>query len=203
MSSSGFLSVFARSAFVCLLLGLSGPVFGQQDPISQAEGWFNGVTTLKARFVQISDGGSVAEGDFYLWRPYRSRFEYDPPAELVLITTERWLHVDEPDRRQVTSYPVSETPLRILFDERVRLIHDGITTRASSRNGITTITLEKPSGDDAGVLRLEFTEEPFVLRRWTITDAAGVTTAITFQNIAGRMELSPRLFIPPNYDNQP
>ena len=141
------------------------------DPIRDAENWFNRITTMKARFIQTSDDGSSAMGDFYMRRPHRARFDYDDPVDIVLITTEVWLHIDEPSRRTVTSYPISETPLKILFSEKVRLHHEGITTTATSDDGVLSVRLAKPTGHDAGVILLEFTEKPFALRRWTITDS--------------------------------
>ena len=120
-------------AFVLLLLTpvmLSRPVAAA--PLDNAEKWFNEVTTLEARFVQVASDGSYAEGTFYLKRPYRSRFDYDDPIALKLITTKLWLHVDEEDRRVVTSYPVSETPLSAILNDPVSLRGDGFTTQAKA-----------------------------------------------------------------------
>lgn len=192
----------AMIAFISALMFMMGWTgTGFADPITDAENWFNRITTMKARFIQVSDDGTYAEGDFSLRRPFRSRFDYDDPIETVLITTKVWLHVDDPDRRTVTSYPISETPLQILFDETVQLSYDGIITTAASQDGIVVVRLEKQTGGDAGVLALEFTEKPFVLRRWTITDSAGITTKVTFQNIEMGVDLPASLFVPPNYEN--
>lgn len=169
------------------------------DPITDAENWFNQLKTLKGRFIQISDDGSYAEGDIYLKRPYWSRFDYDDPLETVLITTKIWLHVDEQDREKLTSYPISETPLGILFNENVKLSLDGITTTATTKDGIVRIELDKPTGDDAGLLVLEFTDKPFELRRWMIIDSAGAQTIVTFQNVEKNIDVSQRLFVPNNY----
>ena len=185
-----------------LMLGLAVVVLIKPlaaDPIRDAENWFNRITTMKARFIQTSDDGSSAMGDFYMRRPHRARFDYDDPIDIVLITTEVWLHIDEPSRRTVTSYPISETPLKILFSDKVRLHHDGITTTATSDDGVLSVRLAKPTGHDAGVILLEFTEKPFALKRWTITDSTGRTTRVTFQNIEMGMPLPARLFVPTNY----
>ena len=167
--------------------------------LEKAETWFNTITTLEARFVQVSSDGSSAGGKFYLWRPYRSRFEYDEPVPLTLITTRTWLHVDEKDRRQVTSYPVAETPLAVILADPVKLEREGVTTRAESKDGVTQVILDQPEGEAAGRIVLEFTEQPFVLRRWLITDANGITTSVLLSNITKGHKLPPRLFVPPDY----
>jgi len=172
------------------------------SPLDEAEAWFSSITTLEARFVQVSSDGSSAEGNFYLWRPYRSRFEYDDPVPLTLITTRVWLHVDEEDRQQVTSYPVGETPLAVILDDPVRLRREGITTHAESRDGVTRITLDQPEGEAAGRIVLEFSEQPFILRRWLVTDANGITTSVLLSNITKGHALSPRLFVPTEYPDK-
>ncbi len=188
-------------SFLLMILTLvSSAASAATDPLTRAEKWFNDIDTLTARFVQISDDGSSAEGDFYLKRPWRSRFDYDDPDEIVLITTRIWLHVDEADQKKVTSYPIDETPLGVIFAENVQLNRDDIITTAQSRDGITKITLETPTGNGAGKLVIEFSEEPYELRRWRVTDSAGITTAVTLHNIRKGGEISPRLFVPTNYD---
>src|SRR6056300_1632480 len=134
-------------AMFSVVMFLSGGIGASHaDPSTEAENWFNQITTMKARFIQVSDDGTYSEGDFLLRRPFRSRFDYDEPIKTVLITTKIWLHVDDPERQTVTSYPISETPFKILFDEKVRLSYDGIITTAASQDGIVVVRMEKRTG---------------------------------------------------------
>ena len=179
---------------------LSPPVAAA--PIDDAEKWFNKLTTLEARFVQVASDGSYAEGTFYLKRPYHSRFDYDDPITLKLITTKLWLHVDEEDRRVVTSYPVSETPLAAILNDPVSLRGDRFITHGESRDGITIITIDSPDGEAAGRLVLEFSEKPLELRRWVVTDANGITTSVLLNNVIKGHELPASLFVPESYADQ-
>lgn len=172
------------------------------SPLDQAEDWFNSQTTLQARFVQVASDGSYAEGEFYFKRPYRSRFDYDEPIPLNLITTKLWLHVDDEERREVTSYPVSETPLSAILDDPVNLRGEGFIARGESRDGITTITIDLPDGEAAGRLVLEFSETPFELRRWVVTDANGITTSVLLNNLTKGHDLPAALFVPTDYPDQ-
>ena len=83
----------------------------------------------------------------------------------------------------MTSYPIRETPLSLILKEEVKLRDPDFRTRHSVRNGITSIVLTKETGEGAGRLTLEFTNEPFELRRWSIRDSADVTTTVTLQNM--------------------
>jgi len=153
------------------------------DPVSAAESWFNGITTMKADFTQVASDGSAATGELHLRRPHRMKIIYDLDEPLILLTTPVWLHVDRPDDRRVTSYPIRETPLSLILKEEVKLRDPDFRTRHNVRNGITSIVLTKDTGEGAGELTLEFTNEPFELRRWSIRDSADVTTTVTLQNM--------------------
>ncbi len=187
---------------VVLIAQLMGLRPANADEIDQAEAWFNKITTYQAKFIQVSSDGSHAKGKFYMKRPHLSRFEYEDDIPLTLITTETWLHVDEADRREVTSYPVSETPLALLLSDPVRLRDANIATTSEVKDGIVIITLERLSGEAAGKLVLEFAKDPLELRRWLITDANGITTSVLLTEPQKGAVLSPWLFIPTNYPSQ-
>ena len=153
------------------------------DPVSRAEAWFDDISTMKADFIQVASDGTTATGELHLRRPHRMKIIYDLDEPLILLTTPVWLHVDRPKEKTVTSYPISETPLSLILREEVVLRSPDFITRHIVRDGITRITLIKETGKAAGELTLEFTDKPFELRRWTVRDAADVTTTITLQNM--------------------
>jgi outer membrane lipoprotein-sorting protein len=153
------------------------------DPVSRAEAWFDDISTMRADFIQVASDGTTATGQLHLRRPHRMKVIYDLEEPLILLTTPVWLHVDRPDDKTVTSYPISETPLSLILQEKVLLRSQEFTTTHLVRDGITRITLKRDVGEAAGELTLEFTNQPFVLRRWTIRDAADVATTVTLQNM--------------------
>ena len=153
------------------------------DPVSLAEAWFDDISTMRADFIQVASDGTTATGEIHLRRPHRMKVIYDTEEPLILLTTPVWLHVDRPKDKTVTSYPISATPLSLILREDVVLRSDEFTTTHFVRDGITSISLKRDVGEAAGELILEFTNEPFVLRRWTIRDAADVATTVTLQNM--------------------
>lgn len=153
-----------------------------RDMVSQAEQWFDGITTMQADFIQVSSEGTYAEGVIHFRRPHRMKIIYDLDEPLILLTTPVWLHVDSPSDKLVTSYPISETPLGLILQDKVQLRAPDIETKSELKDGIISVTLTKETGSAAGMLKLEFTEKPFELRRWTIRDATDVSTTVTLQN---------------------
>ena len=202
-------SIFGDKKASCLWLlsclvvlpGLSQPAFA--DAVQKAESWFANVTTMRADFTQIASDGSAAEGRLVMRRPSRLKITYDSTPPLALITTPVWLHVDQPDDRQLTSYPISETPLALILTDPVSLRPAGYETIVTERTGgITQIAINKDNGEGAGRLTLEFTNSPFVLRRWIVEDVAGVKTSVTLQNMVFGVPVANEEFRLPLYDQQ-
>lgn len=184
-----------------ILLGPSSPAFA--DAVQKAESWFANVTTMRADFTQIASDGSAAEGRLVMRRPSRLKITYNSTPPLALITTPVWLHVDQPDDRQLTSYPISETPLALILTDPVSLRPAGYETIVTERTGgITQIAINKDNGEGAGRLTLEFTNSPFVLRRWIVEDVAGVKTSVTLQNLAFGVPVANEEFRLPDYNQQ-
>lgn len=185
----------AGLALIVLML----PGLVRADVVGDAEDWFNKISTMQADFIQVASDGSTASGVIHLRRPHQMKIVYDLEEPLILLTTRIWIHVDRPNDRTVTSYPISETPLSLLLKKEVRLRSDAFTTSSNVENGIVRVLLAKETGEAAGELTLEFTEKPFVLRKWTIRDAADVTTTVTLQNMRFGHQYENRMFARPNY----
>ena len=168
------------------------------DDVTRAETWFNKIRTISADFVQVASDGTSAEGRLAFRRPSRMKITYGKGDELQLITSSVWLHVDRPDERLLTSYPISETPLSLILADKVSLRLDGYETRVlPSIAGIVRIDIGKDEG--AGRLTLEFSEKPFQFRRWIILDAAGIETSVTLQNIVFDQPIANEAFKIPDY----
>ena len=146
------------------LFPAAGTLASAPDPVTRAEAWFDGISTMKADFTQVASDGTAATGELHLRRPHRMKIIYDLDEPLILLTTPVWLHVDRPDDRRVTSYPIRETPLSLILREQVQLRSSDFETRHSVRNGITEIVLIKDTGEGAGELTLECTNQPCELR---------------------------------------
>lgn len=189
----------ARLAAALSFIVLALPGMARADVVSEAEDWFNGISTMQADFIQVASDGTTASGVIHLRRPHQMKIVYDLEEPLILLTTRIWIHVDRPNDKTVTSYPISETPLSLLLKKDVRLRSDEFTTSSNVQNGIVRVMLAKETGEAAGELTLEFTEKPFVLRKWTIRDAADVTTTVTLQNMRFGHQYENKMFARPDY----
>ena len=79
---------------------------------------------MVGNFVQIGPDGGRTEGTFYIQKPGRVRFEYNPPSPIDIIADGSSVVVR--DRKLATQdlYPLSQTPLRYLLADRIDLLRD-------------------------------------------------------------------------------
>ena len=195
------LSTMRLSALVCMTVTVVAAGTTRADVVDHAESWINDISTMKAKFIQVASDGSSASGEIHLRRPYQMKIIYDLEEPLILQTTRTWLHIDRPEEQTLTSYPISETPLSLLLKKKVMLRSDDFSTRTRTANGVISIILSKETGEAAGELTLEFTEQPFELRKWTIRDAADISTTVTLQNMRFGHSYENKFFATPDYTN--
>ena len=182
--------VFARVTHICVICVafIFAGSAAAADEVSRAEAWFNKIKSIEADFVQVASDGTSAKGKLLFQRPSKMKITYQNEGGnkgLQLITSKIWLHVDRPNEKLLTSYPLSETPLSLILAAKVSLRPDGYETRIkSSSAGVVQILVAKEEGAGAGQLTLEFTEKPFQFRRWIVVDAAGIKTSVTLYNLA-------------------
>jgi uncharacterized protein YlzI (FlbEa/FlbD family) len=68
--------------------------------VTRVEDYLNKVRSLKAGFSQVAPDGALS-GTFYLSRPGRMRFEYDPPTPLLTMADGTWIVVRDAETRHV------------------------------------------------------------------------------------------------------
>jgi outer membrane lipoprotein-sorting protein len=164
------------------------------ETLARLEAYLNQVTTLHARFVQVSSNGAFAEGDLYLDRPGRLRFEYDPPHPALLIANGVTLLYYDRDLEQATFLPLWETPLWFLIRERVDLT-DGLEV-VDITQGAASIKVTVRGTDDGGEgeVTLVFADRPISLHSWEIHDAQGIVTQVALVNPEFGVSIDRELF---------
>lgn len=170
--------------------------------INRAEAAFSKLSSLRAKFIQVSSDGSVSEGHIYLRRPYQLRLDYTNPNSLSIVTSKRVIYINDRIGKQIDVYPISETPFAPMLKEKVQFTSPDFTTGAALESGIISIEMSRDTGDGAGVLTLEFTSDTGRLLRWIITDAIGVTTTVSLQNPVYDSRLENKLFSVPSYEKE-
>jgi outer membrane lipoprotein-sorting protein len=162
--------------------------------VRQINAYINSLGSLKGRFTQIGPSGEFAEGEFYLQRPGRMRFEYAKPNPILVIADGFWVGIEDRKLRSTQKYPLVTTPLSILLDEKVDLIKDARIVGFEDRDGDIAVTVEASTGTTPGKLTLIFGGPALTLKQWTVVDAQGLTTQVAVFDLVPGGNLNPKLF---------
>lgn len=166
----------------------------ERETLTRLLDYLNRIDTLKARFVQVSSNGAYAEGDLYLDRPGRMRFEYDPPHPALLIANGVTLLYYDRELKQATFLPLWETPLWFLIREEIDL-ETGVEVQAIERRaGTIRVTLQLSEDGGEGQVTLVFGDRPVSLHSWEIQDAQGISTEVALVNPDFGAEVERSLF---------
>jgi outer membrane lipoprotein-sorting protein len=167
----------------------------QRAMLEKVNTYFNSVTSLIGKFVQVGPDGGKTEGQFYMLKPGRIRFEYDPPSNIELISDGDSVAVR--DRKLVTQdiYPLSQTPLKFLLSNKLDLMKDANVVGVFQDELFVTVVIEEKSLI-AGTNRLMimFSKKDMQLKQWTVTDPQGYDTTVAVSDLDPNKKLDPKLF---------
>jgi outer membrane lipoprotein-sorting protein len=162
--------------------------------VQRIEAYLNGLTSLRARFLQVAQNGASAQGTAWIFRPGRMRFDYDPPEPLLLVANAGQVLMYDRELRQPTTVPASTTPLGLLLRPEIRLSGDITVTGTERRGGFLHIGLHRTGQAAEGRLTLTFEENPMQLRQWSVLDAQGRETRVTLYEIDTTTRPDVRIF---------
>ncbi|HEY7231753.1 MAG TPA: outer-membrane lipoprotein carrier protein LolA [Pseudolabrys sp.] len=167
----------------------------QRAIVERVNNYLSSVQILTGNFVQIGPDGSRTQGDFYISKPGRVRFEYNDPSPIELIADGSSVVVR--DRRLATQdvYPLSQTPLRFLLAERVDLTKDTHLVSVYADDVFVTVVIEEKNGIvGTSRLMIMFSAKDMQLKQWTVTDPQGYDTTVAVYNLDSSKRPDPSLF---------
>jgi len=162
--------------------------------IEQANGYFNGITTFRARFEQLDSTGTLSTGTAYMKRPGRARFEYADPNPITLVANRTFITLEDREFNTVDRYPASSTPISLLLAKDVDFSAKAEIVAIEQGDEIVRVTARDKDEPGQGQIMLEFAKQPFELRQWVITDAQGLETRVIFSGHTYGLELANSLF---------
>lgn len=196
---------------VLLSLALhSAPALANEADAARVQQFLKSVQSFEAVFTQVlSDkSGRVLDessGTLAIQRPNRFRWDYEAPAEQVIVADGQRIWLFDPELEQVTvrklDDTLSATPAMLLSGEG-SLTDNFKVVRTQKERGIEWVTLEPVRSDtDFKSVRLGFVGSE--LRQMELADKLNQTTALEFEKVESNVPLDPKRFtfqIPPGAD---
>jgi outer membrane lipoprotein-sorting protein len=168
----------------------------QRALLDRISAYLSSVQTMVGKFVQVGPDGGRTEGTFYMQKPGRVRFAYNPPSPIDIISDGSSVVVR--DRKLATQdlYPLSQTPLRYLLAERINLLRDTDVVSVTADDSFATVVIEQKQlfvGTDR--LMIMFDAKDLTLKQWTVTDPQGFDTTVAVYNLDSTKKPDPNLFV--------
>lgn len=179
-----------------LFLFLLFPVSASAAPttLERVETYLNSLTTVVTDFTQVAPDGTLSSGKFYLERPGKMRWEYDPPVPILMVSSGGVMTYFDRELAQTSTIPIDNTPAGILVREHIAFSGDIAVKEISNKAGIIRVTLIQPEKPDNGELTLEMTDKPLALKNLSFIDATNQETRISFSNAVMGQPIDSKLF---------
>lgn len=161
----------------------------EREAVNQAETYLESVETLQADFIQQAENGATAEGTLKMKRPGLIRFQYAPPAQILMVSDGTLVSFIDYEVGQLTQWPLFDTPLSHLVREELDLLNETLVDEVSVEPGFIRFRLRNPEEPDQGWIRFHFSETPMRLLGWDLSDAQGQVTTVALTNPVVNAEL--------------
>src|SRR5712671_2958453 len=164
----------------------------QRALVDRVSGYLSGLQTLVGDFVQVGPDGQRTEGLFFIQKPGKVRFEYNPPSPVDVVADGHSVVVRDRKLDTQQLFSLSQTPLRFLLSDRIDLLRD--TNLVSVSADVTVVIEETQTLIGTSRLMLMVGAKDFQLRQWTVTDPQGFDTTVAVYNLDTTKKLDPNLF---------
>lgn len=166
----------------------------KNDPeVKKAEAYLQNLTTAKADFIQTSSLGSRLSGQFYLNRPGKLRFNYNEVKDFV-VADGMFIYFYDSQLGEQSNAPIGQTLADFLLRKDLRLSGDLAVQQIYKKDGLSYLTIVQSGNPMAGHIELVFSEVPYELKSWRVTDAQGETTEVLLKNLQRGVKLDNALF---------
>jgi outer membrane lipoprotein-sorting protein len=167
----------------------------QRALVAKVSSYLSSVQTLVGDFVQVGPDGRRTEGQFFIQKPGKVRFEYNPPSPVEVIADGKSVVVRDRNLATQQLWPLSQTPLRYLLSDRIDLMRDTNLVSVSADDTFVTVVIEE-SHTLVGTSRLMMMvgAKDYQLRQWTVTDPQGFDTTVAVYNLDTSKKPDPDMF---------
>jgi len=169
----------------------------QIEIINAVTAYFNQLTEIKGTFLQTSADNKRVRGKFYVKRPGRFRFDYNPPSKLVILSDGVYMAIQDHDMKTDDRVELDRTPFRVLLRKDVDLLRDAQILEVQDVNDIIVLALQDRNPDNPGRIKLFLAKKPGLeLKEWITTDSQGLDTKVELTEVSKADDLDPNLFKP-------
>ena len=151
--------------------------------LDRVSAMLNGFQTMEGGFLQVEPSGQTDAGKFYILKPGKIRFDYDPPSPTLVISDGLTIAVYNTKLNTVNRYPLSSTPLNLLLSDDIDLKRSMAVVGVERQPGELIIDARSTDRRTTANMTIVFSDPGLELRQWTIVDAQGLPTTVSLTNV--------------------
>ncbi|WDR01783.1 outer membrane lipoprotein carrier protein LolA [Devosia algicola] len=151
------------------------------------------IRTMVGRFLQIDSQGGRTEGTFYLQRPDKIRFRYNPPSREEIVSVGRGFYVMNRRDKTYYAYPQDTIPLRQFLGDRIDFTQSNIIDVTTS-DAYMTITITDDTVAGTVQVSLIFDKNTKDLTQWSLVEPGGSELTFSLYDVQKDVEIPKSYF---------
>lgn len=143
-------------------------------------------TSMTANFTQTDRAGRVLTGALTLKKPGKIRFQYEKGVPILIVGDGRALYFIDYSVRQVSRWPVGNSPLSVLIDPDKDIARFAKVVPTADRR-VVSVDAVDPKHPEYGRITLVFAREAggpggLMLQGWVALDSQNNRTTVRLSN---------------------
>jgi outer membrane lipoprotein-sorting protein len=151
------------------------------------------IKTMVGRFLQIDTQGQRIEGTFFLERPGKVLFRYNPPSYEQIVSVGRGFYIVDRKERTQYAYPQDKVPLRQFLESEIDLFKANIVAIGQSDDYLS-LTLQDDTPAGIVQVALVFDLESKDLKQWVLTEPSGNQLTFSLFDVEKDVTIPPAFF---------
>jgi outer membrane lipoprotein-sorting protein len=193
----GFFGAFAATLPALALDRALSPE--EQQLITDIGAHNSAIRTMVGRFLQIDTQGGRTEGTFFLERPDKIRFRYNPPSKEEIVSVGRGFYVLNRSDETYYAYPQDSIPLRQFLGDQINLLNANVLD-VTNADGYMTVTLSDETAAGTVQVSLIFDVATMDLAQWSLVEPSGSELTFSLYDVEKGVDIPRSYFsIPATY----
>ena len=154
--------------------------------LAQVQRHLQGVASMTAGFSQTDRAGKVLTGTLTLKKPGKIRFQYEKGVPILVVGDGRSLYFVDYSVKQVSRWPVGNSPLGVLLDPR-KDISRFARVQPTNNPNVVSVEVRDPKHPEYGRITMIFHKggsgpAGLTLQGWVALDSQNNRTTIRLTN---------------------
>ncbi len=176
---------------------IAAPAVAAPAKLADISAHLRGISTMTADFVQTDRSGKSLTGTLSLRQPGKIRFQYQKGVPLLIVGDGSALTMIDYSVRQVSRWPVGNSPLSVLIDPRKDMSRFARVV-PSAVPGSVMVEARDPKHPEFGTISIVFARGAgpggLALQGWTVLDAQNGRSTVRLTNHRFGVPISDRTF---------